>query len=695
AAITVLAFAAWLTDGPIRLDPARWVINTFVVLAGLIALQRWLSRGPSVSEFGLFLIIVGLIKLLDRKRPRDDAQLLLLALFLSLGAMLTNVEFVVGVLLVLQITLLIVSAMLYQLSSERWRIEKQGGSVAAPLSTLAAWSRLRAWTVSVVIAMFVFAAFVFVTVPRAPLGNRLGALGSPSVGQVSGFNDSVQLGTGGLISTSPTPVLDLRIFNGSTGEPAGATGRVVYLRGAVLEDYDAENNRWSERTVSGNDERLVRGERRLLAREQADDIRQEISLRDAADGPARLFAAWKPVEVTVGDTVDAFRKADDSLVLGAELNGGRFRYEVRSRTGTPSLTFDEPRPIVSFPSQLIANQAAQVLQGADVEPDPALRPREDDARGARAIQQWLQRNFAYTLELPPTPPNVMPEEWFLQTAQRGHCEYFASVMAAMCRTVGIPARVVTGYVAADYNATSSHYVVRESNAHAWVEVMIADDAWATFDPTPPADLELIHGTPEGFGPRLARWFDAIEYAWIRSVVSFDSQSQVELFGFGTNTVGPDLGTRSVAVQRVVRAISLAVVAAGLALFGWAVSGIVRARIKAMKLRQALLPTHGDNLAERASQARIYAEALEALVQAGLAKPDSRPPLAHAEALDERMSADQQRTISDRFRRIASAYCTIRFGGGSLNEAELQDAKRALSDLRETLRRQPKFSDAAT
>lgn len=67
----------------------------------------------------------------------------------------------------------------------------------------------------------------------------------------------------------------------------------------------------------------------------------------------------------------------------------------------------------------------------------------------------------------------------------------------MCRTVGIDARVVTGYVAIDYNEATESYIVRASNAHAWVEAEVLPDRWRRFDPTPTADLVRIHEPPRG------------------------------------------------------------------------------------------------------------------------------------------------------------------------------------------------------
>src|SRR5439155_1103305 len=67
----------------------------------------------------------------------------------------------------------------------------------------------------------------------------------------------------------------------------------------------------------------------------------------------------------------------------------------------------------------------------------------------------------------------------------GHCEYFASSMAILLRAAGIPTRVINGFLLGEYNPVGRDYIIRESDAHSWVEVYISGKGWVEFDPTPP------------------------------------------------------------------------------------------------------------------------------------------------------------------------------------------------------------------
>ncbi len=95
-------------------------------------------------------------------------------------------------------------------------------------------------------------------------------------------------------------------------------------------------------------------------------------------------------------------------------------------------------------------------------------------------------DFAYT-EVPSRPdPGVAPLESFLFDSKRGYCQHFAGAMALLLRMGGIPARVVTGFSPGGQRASTGEWVVRDTDAHSWVEAWFDGIGWATFDPTPPA-----------------------------------------------------------------------------------------------------------------------------------------------------------------------------------------------------------------
>ena len=101
-----------------------------------------------------------------------------------------------------------------------------------------------------------------------------------------------------------------------------------------------------------------------------------------------------------------------------------------------------------------------------------------------ALTTYLQQNYQYSLQLGHVPPGEDPIDWFLFDAKIGYCEQFATAAALMLRSVGIPARLATGYSTGDYDPVLDQSVVREHDAHAWVEVWFANHGWVPVDPSP-------------------------------------------------------------------------------------------------------------------------------------------------------------------------------------------------------------------
>ena len=101
-----------------------------------------------------------------------------------------------------------------------------------------------------------------------------------------------------------------------------------------------------------------------------------------------------------------------------------------------------------------------------------------------ALTNYLQANFQYSQQLGHVPPGRDPVDWFLFDVKIGYCEQFATAETLMLRSLGIPARLATGYSTGDYDPVLDQSVVRERDAHAWVEVWFAGHGWVPVDPSP-------------------------------------------------------------------------------------------------------------------------------------------------------------------------------------------------------------------
>ncbi len=140
---------------------------------------------------------------------------------------------------------------------------------------------------------------------------------------------------------------------------------------------------------------------------------------------------------------------------------------------------------------------------------------------ARAVENFLRTRFGYTLNLTGKPGDD-PLANFLFVTRAGHCEYFASAMTILLRTLGIPAREVNGFLPGEYNDLAGDYIVRASDAHSWVEVYFRENGWVTFDPTPAGSGQA------GFLSQFTKYIDWIQLSWNEWVINYDFSHQMQM-----------------------------------------------------------------------------------------------------------------------------------------------------------------------
>jgi hypothetical protein len=152
---------------------------------------------------------------------------------------------------------------------------------------------------------------------------------------------------------------------------------------------------------------------------------------------------------------------------------------------------------------------------------------------ANAIANYLRVRYPYDLDVPATPKGKDAVEDFLFTQKRGYCEHFASAFVVLCRTKGIPARLVTGFLPGEYNALTGLWEVRMHDAHAWAEVFVPQAGWVPFDPTP-------GGLPPGFsGFEKQPAFDYLVERIRPFVMGFFNQPQIkEAWQAVVTAIGP-------------------------------------------------------------------------------------------------------------------------------------------------------------
>jgi len=134
------------------------------------------------------------------------------------------------------------------------------------------------------------------------------------------------------------------------------------------------------------------------------------------------------------------------------------------------------------------------------------------------LESYLKTSCSYTLDGLRVPPGDSPIRWFVFEGRRGNCEHFASAMAVMVRGLGVPARVVTGFLVHEFNRAGGYFIVRADDAHAWVEYF-ADGVWHTLEATPRRIATA---------QRESSVIDAWKFRWIRWVIQYSLEDQARM-----------------------------------------------------------------------------------------------------------------------------------------------------------------------
>jgi len=221
-------------------------------------------------------------------------------------------------------------------------------------------------------------------------------------------------------------------------------------------------------------------------------LRQEFTLLVPHGGT--LYAAGDPHSVDQAVTV---RYVQGSSDLGA-LEGRADNYHVLSLVPHVAARQLAEAP-ATYPRQIeevylvlpsgLPQRAVELAKEVTSESDtPYTR--------ALALEAYL-RSFPYDLEVANPPKGRDVVDYFLFDLQRGYCDYFASAMVVMARSVGVPARLAVGYAMGRYDSQQGVYVVTEKDAHAWPELYFADYGWIPFEPTSGlGPLERVEETAE-------------------------------------------------------------------------------------------------------------------------------------------------------------------------------------------------------
>ncbi len=523
-----------------------------IIYAAVTVWQQIQNRsGSPILTIGQFLVILQIVFIWQQRNNRDFAILLVLSLLLMVAAAISTASLIFGLMLIAYLFLSLFCCLLFHLKTET---DEAKEALALPdhrldPTTLKQDQRhlhrsMRRLTALVSVYAISCAVLVFLFFPRSAAARLFNQWQWRPQEPVTGFSDHVGYQQVARIAQNDDPVATVKVWK----DGVLVTGtEPLRLRGMTLDRYNGLDQldraafQWSRTAVWQNDRSDVSLHETwhpYLA-QATPRYSQEITLRST--GSTVLFSIAGPDEITPQRAGSEHHLAlqysatDETLQSTQSPLPSQIQYTV-----TASGTLGAERPDLFREGSWIDPLIAQYARRPDITADlPARRqayldalprgyrfgPTPYDEQIAADIQTHLRTTFSYTLDLSDVDFNGRdPIVAFLYDTKRGHCEYFAGAMTLLCQSLGLDARMVVGFLCDDYNPWGNYYQVRQSHAHAWVEVLTTH-GWVTFDPTSSHMAAAPKPTLMGQARHL---FDYFEFTWANAVVAYDADNRENL-----------------------------------------------------------------------------------------------------------------------------------------------------------------------
>ena len=693
ALVAVAGFLAFLTvDQHPKLGLSRNLASLLALASGVLSYVEYrYDNNLLLLSAAHWLVYLQLVKTFLPKTIEDDWFLFLLGLVQVLvGGVLSQSDHV-GIMLIGWVLTSLWVLTLFALHREALRTERlpygssdpTGADRAEPYLGLFDAAFLYA-TIRVAAVTLLMGGIIFLAMPRRLMTANTGT--SDSVGKhLSGFEDEVQLGQLGEILENDSVVMSIeqQDLDGNRIVPA-KDGPEQRWRGVSLDQYD--RGRWRRPKLHNTNQTLslqIRGGRRAV-------IRQVIKL-EPSDSP--ILFGLRPV-------VDMYSADKRFSPLLNEVDGSLFRDD--SRAVTIDYRIDsaadpaEPQGGESFPAenylQRLVEMPAPVLE--QIRPiaerivanvDPAdIRARVD------ALDNYLhgpRSEFRYTLAMDIVDPALDPAVDFLVNRKQGHCEYFATAMTLLVRSLGIPARMVNGFKGGDYNAVAGLTTVRQKHAHSWVEVLIEPrpDArsravWATYDPTPADQRNESVARVGGVIGNFRQVTDLVRFIWVFYIVGFNAERQERFLYAPIRALVRDAlrGFEMIgaAIRRLLDFPSLEsffsfkgfVVSFGALLL---LAGLIRLSVGLFRLLRRMTRGEAADTSSQAVGNSFFRRLLQLLEASGISRPVAETPREFARRAAEFLAGPGagHEAVADVPPLVVDAFYRTRFGNHDLSEAD--------------------------
>jgi transglutaminase-like putative cysteine protease len=471
-----------------------WTLFAILLFAYFLVDYLVLSEGL-IGSAARFLTVLAAAKLFDLNTDRDYMTLYGLVFFQILAAAASTVSPVFFAIISTFIISAIWAMILFNIKGEYLAEHPDAENLPGGIFGM----RFFAFTVGLSVSSIIITLALFFTIPRVGIG--LLPKKTLDTVKVSGFSERVELGAIGPVKNDPTIVMRVTLPDANPPQAP------LYFRGQSLDAYDGTAWSRAERPKRPVE---ARGQGLFTVRGYEKDMLEQRIMLEPLDTDV-LFAADRPHGV-MGTFARLWTDGAGSIHLYSPPYS-RIEYTAFSTIAQGGLA-DSSEPIEANLDASIASEKVRTLV-AGITANTA-----SDSQKAEAISEYLRTNYRYTLS-PASNAAVPPLDDFLFNSKEGYCEHYATALAVMLRVAGVPTRIATGFVRGEWNSYGKYYVVRQQDAHTWVEARM-DGKWASLDPTPQIGLTGVESSSE-----ISLFFDSLRYKWMRYIVRYTLSDQMK------------------------------------------------------------------------------------------------------------------------------------------------------------------------
>lgn len=491
--------------------PYQSIIKIILLFISILLIRTSFQKVSSAEAAISFVLVLSALKFWELQSENDHFNMFLILCLSEAGIFLLNpsfVLFVLGSFKVLFYFYYILKLRKYDLSSLSFK-------------------RL----FILIFPSVLFSLILFYTFPRFTQGflNTAGNLPQTQ----SGFSETIDIKNLG-----PMNLSNKRVFKVYLNKSSLKPSVNIYWRQSVLWDY--YDGTWRK------------GERNLRLNQDAVQ-KLETSLQNSKNESLRFV-----IDDSLGTELITLDDVQ-SIITTTDLDFRPVYFYDRTIRSSSSL-----RPMIQYETQmgdrdgdlnryinpLMLKKSTRIKLSPNLIPEiqkKYLSEIQDNDSNEIKIQKisaaFLKNNFVYSLN----PPTYSSTESFLLDGKSGYCSHFASAFATLTRLSGVPTRLVSGYLGSEYNNFDHSLIVKELDAHVWIEVFLPPRGWTKIDPTELVSPARIQLSAEDFNGRQGNsfvfpkitflnsaglWVDAINSRFNETLFGYDQNAQEKFFQIG-------------------------------------------------------------------------------------------------------------------------------------------------------------------